>query len=205
MSDKKVKRVKKNIHNLPVIKETSLHRIVERVRKKDNTLLIDPITSKNVKTYDYLGVNVNNKGKVTKIFAKQPFYWECWDFDHDIERNNKTKPITKIKNDIKMMYKDVIPDDKELNKGNPFVQYDFEIDFSKEKNWNNSIEFGSIQNYFKGFSHHGKVYFLKKIHFYHVNFSGAVSLCLVSFSDAADFSFAVFSDAADFSFSTFSD
>lgn len=172
---------KKNINNLPVIKETSLHRIVDRVRNNDNTLLKDPKTGKGVKTSDYLGVDVDGQGKVTKIYAKRPFYWECWNFEQDIERKNMSEQVEIAGGEKfewvyegefykgfipRRVYKDFIPDDeREKNKGNPFVHYDFEINFSR-------IKIGSFENP-NYYANDSKIYFLKNIKFEFAIFYGA--------------------------------
>ena len=169
--------LKKNINNFPIIKETSLHRIVEMVRNNDDTLLRDSKTGEYVKTSDYLGVDVDKQGNVTKIYTKQPFYWECWDFEEDID------------------WKDI---------NNPIIQYNFgiyfyyiEIGFVKRQRGCGEIYFSNDVIFFN-------VTFSNNANFEHTTFSNDVIFFNVTFSKEANFRYATFSGEANFRYATFS-
>lgn len=219
MPDEKTKEIKKNSNNLPVIKETSLHRIVERVKNKDNTLLTDPLTNKPVITSEYLDVDKDKKGKVTKIIAKKRFYWDCWDFEQDIEPEDINIPIKIIRKENEVKYENFKPDKRQENKGYPFVVYDFEIDFSAVNveidsvythlNYQEKNNIQYYQNkygiYFSEVVNFNKCSFINGPDFRSVQFSGAAKFFSAQFSDGANFTSAQFSGEACFISAQFSD
>ncbi len=84
-----------NPDNLPVIEETSLHKIVDTVKKwqlidtdktivngryvyPDFNLIFDPININFLPICEFLEVEIDENNQVSEITSKKPFYWKKW-------------------------------------------------------------------------------------------------------------------------------
>ena len=117
MNEEKIKIT--NPDNLPVIEETSLHRIVVKVKTWQDLFLEDALKSviaeipqeeegflvfhpqfnliQNPKTKKFLPISDYLEFKNNTILSVKPFHWKEWNFEEDIEREDWSRGVIKDK------------------------------------------------------------------------------------------------------------
>jgi hypothetical protein len=123
-------------------------------------LIKNPETKEILEIGDYLTIETDKNDKISIIQSLKPFYWQEWSFKEDIEREDWSKWVDMSEDE----YTEIIitgnftPDNGELEKEflakfpkiakeryksnlrNPFVKYDFEVNFGS------TITIGSVLN-----------------------------------------------------------
>jgi hypothetical protein len=157
---------------------------------------------------DYLKVDLNQNKKVTEIQSLKPFYWKDWTFEEDIEREDWSRVLEIDKE--RSVVGNFTPDENIKNKNNPFIKYDFDLDFK-------NITFGLVKttarSYFKGRANfesaifEGDAYFVSTIFEDWISFDSANFKAFATFGstfeNTADFRSANFKDRANFMLASF--
>jgi uncharacterized protein YjbI with pentapeptide repeats len=221
------KQSKKNINNLPIIRCTSLYRLVKLVKEAQKggiveDIIYDPKTGKqhkNIKLTDLLGVDLaEDKETITVIFAKLPFYWEVWDLGNSSNQDQLQGISVKYKFDIDFGKMPTLEASIEIgdviNTRNKFINFLGELNFDSVK-FSGVIKFQDVIfservnfEYAKFLSKEEisfmRVTFSRKTKFFHAEFSGIANFWYATFSEEADFGYISFSNVANFWHATFS-
>jgi len=192
----------------------SLDRVCYKKHYKNGKfdLIKNPETGEILEIGGYLRIETDKNNKITKIESLKSFYWQMWSFKEDVEREDWSRGVEKIQaeNHEKTITGNFTPDNGELEKkvlakfpkitkeqyesnlGNPFVKYDFGVNFGSK------IEIGDVHNLLNQ-----KVYFVANVSFYYTTFTGATQFGGATFTGNADFEGTTFTGMAYFEDRTF--